>query len=85
METTMNEPARRSMTNGPVQKRVKKYRMADSMTTHPGDEESMRQAVLSFMTASEQEDLDDQTKEWLKNKQYPTAGDNEDNQESHQT
>ena len=85
METTMNEPTRRSMTNGPVQKRVKKYRMADSMTTHLGDEESIRQAMLTFMTANEEEELDDETREWLKNKQYPTAGENEDNQKSDQT
>jgi hypothetical protein len=64
MEKIMNEPNKRPMTNGPVQKKVKKYRMADSMTTHPGDEATI---------------------EWLKNKQYPTAGENEDNQKSDQT
>lgn len=81
----MNEPNKRPMTNGPVQKKVRKFRMADSMTTHPGDDESIKQAVLTFMATNEQEDLDDETKEWLKNKQYPTAGENEDNQESNQT
>lgn len=80
----MNEPIRRSMANGPTQKTVKKYRMADSMSTHISDDESIKQAILKYITKNENEELDDETREWLKNKQYP-AGENEDNQKSNQT